>query len=77
MKRLNWGADLQLSQCFYCLRKGNNLNCQAFIVQIPQPIYDNDFLHIETYPGDNGITFALNPELKEEYLGFLNQLRAK
>jgi len=59
--------------CLYCQhnpanRIGDNLTmiylCDAFPDGIPMPICLGENKHLEPYPGDHGLQFALNPNVK-------------
>ena len=42
------------------------LSCKAF-EEIPDEIFLRHFLHTREFPGDNGVVFELNPEMRSEF----------
>lgn len=44
-------------QCMFCKHHHGDLTCDAFPDGIPEDILLNEFDHVESYDGDNGIQF--------------------
>lgn len=54
------GEDVQarvIGICHQCAHRTSLFNCKAFPNGIPGVILKGEFLHVEPFPGDNGIQF--------------------
>lgn len=57
--------------CIFCTHynhghTGSDRDCTAF-KEIPEEILFGGNRHTQAYPGDDGVTFNLNPEYMDEY----------
>lgn len=60
--------------CIFCSHYNHELDeaendCQAFN-EIPVEIMSGERQHTESYPGDNGVMFHLNPDKTDEYIDY-------
>ena len=72
--------ELKFAQCVYCKHyKGKRMDedenfkpyCSAFPDEIPDEIYNNEFIHDKPYKGDHGIMFE---PMNEDCLILFNEL---
>ena len=62
---------MKIFQCSFCVHlrrkpreEMTHHTCDAFPDGIPDEVGHNRFIHIKPYPGDNGILFEHDPDMK-------------
>lgn len=72
-----------VSPCYFCIHYNKNGSegiftraCKAFTTKIPDDIWKHIVNHQSNYPGDHGIMFELDPDMKSEYIREIKKINS-